>query len=332
MNKLAAASAAHFCVDLCCAALFFGYLNASPDWWVCMILYNACAFALQFPLGLLADAWNRNLIFAALGCGLVAVGFFFRGFPVGAAVICGLGNGMFHVGGGLEVMNGSEKAAPLGVFVSPGAVGLYLGTVFASFFSAHGWLLPLIMLFTGLMLLSPVLRNGSFESQNSPLSLTLRESASFPLACLFFVVVFRSMLGGAFSAGLSGIPGVVPVLCLALGKAAGGFAGDRLGVRAASIVSLGGAALLLLFPRGPVTCIALFLFNMTMPLTLHSAVSLLPGAKGAAFGLLTLALFAGMIPAFSGVSLSLPSFAWSSLVLFSLGLLLIGVSREARHE
>ena len=252
MNKLAAASAAHFCVDLCCAALFFGYLNASPDWWVCMILYNACAFALQFPLGLLADAWNRNLIFAALGCGLVAVGFFFRGFPVGAAVICGLGNGMFHVGGGLEVMNGSEKAAPLGVFVSPGAVGLYLGTVFASFFSAHGWLLPLIMLFTGLMLLSPVLRNGSFESQNSPLSLTLRENASFPLACLFFVVVFRSMLGGAFSAGLSGIPGVVPVLCLALGKAAGGFAGDRLGVRAASIVSLGGAALLLLFP--PWTC------------------------------------------------------------------------------
>ena len=81
MNKLAAASAAHFCVDLCCAALFFGYLNASPDWWVCMILYNACAFALQFPLGLLADAWNRNLIFAALGCGLVAVGFFVRFDP-----------------------------------------------------------------------------------------------------------------------------------------------------------------------------------------------------------------------------------------------------------
>lgn len=91
MKKLIASSCAHFCVDLCCAALFFGYLNASPQWWLCMVLYNTCAFALQLPLGLIADARNRNLPFAAFGCALICISFFLKGISVVAALISGLG-------------------------------------------------------------------------------------------------------------------------------------------------------------------------------------------------------------------------------------------------
>ena len=68
-----------------------------------------------------------------------------------------------------------------------------------------------------------------------------------------------------------------------------------------------------------------------MPLTLYEASRLLPGAKGAAFGLLTLALFIGILPRFVGLPLSLPSFAWAALSLLSLGLLLVGLKKEARH-
>ena len=152
-----------------------------------------------------------------------------------------------------------------------------------------------------------------------------------PLVCLFLVVVLRSLLSGAFTAGPHDIPGIIPVLCLALGKAAGGFAGDGLGFRNSAVLSLGGAALLLILSRGYVTLLSLFLFNMTMPLTLHEAAKLLPGAKGAAFGLLTLALFIGMVPRFIGISPSLSPLAWAALVALSLGLLLIGMSREARR-
>ncbi len=331
MKKLIASSCAHFCVDLCCAALFFGYLNASPQWWLCMVLYNTCAFALQLPLGLIADARNRNLPFAAFGCALICISFFLKGISVVAALISGLGNGMFHVGAGLEVMNSSKKAAPLGVFVSPGAIGLYLGTALASFISSNGWLLPLIMILTGLCLLCVGLRDGSFVSDNQRLSLSVPKSTLFPLVCLFFVVVLRSLLSGAFSTGPHDIPGIIPVLCLALGKAAGGFAGDGLGFRNAAVLSLGGAALLLLLPRGYVTLLSLFLFNMTMPLTLHEAAKLLPGTKGAVFGLLTLALFVGMIPRFISISLSLSPLAWTALVFLSLGLLLVGLREEVRH-
>ena len=50
-----------------------------------------------------------------------------------------------------------------------------------------------------------------------------------------------------------------------------------------------GLAALLYFGAGIPVCgtLAVFLFNMTMPITLWAAARLLPGAKGFAFGLLT---------------------------------------------
>ena len=70
---------------------------------------------------------------------------------------------------------------------------------------------------------------------------------------------------------------------------------------------------------------------MTMPLTLLEAARRLPGAKGTAFGLLTCALFVGMLPRFGGLSFALPGYAWAGLVLLSLGLLWAGLRKEAAH-
>ena len=329
MKKLTVLSVAHFCVDMACAALFFGRLDRSAHWWLYMVLYNACAFALQLPLGLLADRLNRNLPFAAVGCGLVAMSFPLTGFPLLAALVCGLGNGMFHVGGGLEVLNDSDRAAPLGVFVSPGAVGLYLGTVGAPLLLRCSWAMPLLLILTGAGLL---IGKNTLISSNAPLSISLPKGDGLPLICLFLVVALRSLLsGGAFSTGLADLPGLVPVLCFAFGKAAGGLLGDRLGLRRTAVLSLGTAAALLLLPRGYGTLFSLFLFNMTMPLTLLEAARLLPGAKGTAFGLLTCALFVGMLPRFGGLAPALPGYAWAGLVLLSLGLLWAGLQKEAAH-
>ena len=329
MKKLSLLSIAHFLVELCCAALFFGWLNGGQSWWLCMAVYNGCAFALQLPLGLLADGANRNLLFAAGGCALVGAGFLLAASPLLAAATAGIGNGLFHVGGGLEVLNDSDRAAPLGVFVSPGAVGLYLGTAYAAFFTRHVWLAPLLLILLGAALLLFGRRTQALVSRNAPLSLTLPKGGGVPLLCLFLVVALRSLLGGAFSTGIPTLPGLAPVLCLAFGKAAGGFCADRLGLKRTALLSLGLSCLLLLLPRGYVTLAALFLFNMTMPLTLFGAARLLNGAKGTAFGLLTCALFLGMVPRFLGLPLDLPGFGWAGLALLSLGLLLMGLRREA---
>ena len=118
--RLAFYSAAHFWVDLSCALLLLGAVCPEADPVRCILLYNFSAFAVQMPIGLLADRLNRNHQVAAAGCGLVAAAWFLtKGAE--AAVLAGVGNALFHVGGGLDTMNRSgEKAGPLGVFVSPG--------------------------------------------------------------------------------------------------------------------------------------------------------------------------------------------------------------------
>jgi FSR family fosmidomycin resistance protein-like MFS transporter len=338
VQKTALLSIAHAAVDLCCAALFFSVLKGE-DLWLGMVLYNACAFLLQLPMGVVADRLNRNMLFAAVGCALVALAFGLRSVPILAMIVAGLGNGAFHVGGGIEVLNGSEtKAGPLGVFVSPGAIGLYFGRVFSAQMLSLPWLLPAILLGLGgaiLLLGKPEFSEGS---HNAPLSFEMPKGGFALLVLLFLVVVLRSFMSttAAFSTGdlLSGMQpvwsGLIPVLCLALGKTAGGFAADRWKPIPTAIVSLGLCALLLFFPLHPLLALcALFLFNMSMPLTLFASARLLKGAKGTAFGLLTAALFMGVVPFFLGVQIPESSVLFGALAAVSGALLVIGL-REAK--
>ena len=117
------------------------------------------------------------------------------------------------------------------------------------------------------------------------------------------------------------------MLALAAGKAAGGYLADRFGFRRTAVLSLAlSAALLPLAPEHPLLgTAAIFLFNMTMPLTLWASARLLPSARGFAFGLLTFGLFLGFLPAVFGGSLSAPMAAVWALV--SLALLLPGLGK-----
>ena len=266
----------------------------------------------------------------------VAAAFLFARVPLIAAAVAGLGNGMFHVGGGIEVMNSSEKAGPLGLFVSPGAIGLFLGRFCAGFFKA-AWFIPvgLLIAFGALILLPGVKRR--FVSGNAEFSLETPPRGAIMLVLLFLVVALRSFMGTtpAFSAGeyLSPLPalwaGLIPVLALAFGKAAGGYLADAVGGRLTAILSLGVCAVLLFIPGAPVAKLAaLFLFNMTMPLTLHAARLILKGAKGAAFGLLTAALFVGIIPMLLSFSAPSSGVLYGCLALVSLAMLVPCMGKE----
>lgn len=323
---LALYSAAHFWVDFSCALLLFGLLAGSPAFWSCALLYNFCAFALQMPLGLLADRLDRNGLLAAAGCVLVSAAYLpLR--PAAAAVIAGVGNALFHLGGGIDVLNGGgRRAAPLGVFVSPGAAGLFLGGALGQSASPPLWAGPLGLL----ALAAGIARRFCRPSGNAPPSLSGRGGALVPL---FFVVVLRSYMGMNQSVPWqSALWAPVLPLALALGKTAGGFAMDRLGPRRAADWSLGAAAVLFLGSALPLPgTAAVFLFNMTMPVTLWAAARALPGAKGFAFGLLTFGLFLGFLPSYLGWPEALSSGPWAraALSLASLLLLRMGLGGEA---
>ena len=332
---LALYSASHFWVDLSCAFLVFRTLAGTPDFMLCLLLYNFCAFALQMPFGLLADRLDRNGAVAAAGCGLIALAYLVP-VPAMAAVTAGVGNALFHLGGGIDVLNRSrERAWALGVFVSPGALGLFLGTLWGKGNTPGLWAVPAVLvLLAGMILALCWWASGGFRSGNAPVDLSAADGYG-RLLPLFLVVVLRSYMGmnQSFSWKGEGQWALVLTLALVLGKTAGGFAMDRLGARRASGWSLGLAAALYLASAMPLPgVLAVFLFNMTMPITLWAAARTMPGAKGFTFGLLTFALFLGYLPSFLGwPGLLTGPGSYAAAAVVSLILLWLPLRKEARY-
>lgn len=330
---LALYSLAHFWVDLSCAFLLFRTLYREPDFVLCLLLYNFCAFALQMPLGLLADRLDRNGAVAAGGCALVALACAMP-LPAGGAVAAGVGNAMFHLGGGIDVLNTSgERASALGIFVSPGALGLYIGTLWGKGTAPALWLAPLGLLLLAAAILWLCRRTfGSLRSGNAGPDLE-PVGGYGPLLPLFLVVVLRSYMGmnQSFAWKGTGRWALLLTLALVLGKTAGGFLMDRLRPRPASAWSLGLAAALYLASGLPLAgTLAVFLFNMTMPVTLWAVAKVMPGSKGFTFGLLTFGLFLGYLPSYLGwPSLLAGPGTYAAVALVSLALLWRPLGGEA---
>ena len=64
-------SAAHFLVDFSCIFLVTSLLPGEQGIFFAL-LYNFCAFGLQFPVGILADFFRSHLLHQSLGHGTAA--------------------------------------------------------------------------------------------------------------------------------------------------------------------------------------------------------------------------------------------------------------------
>lgn len=315
-------SALHFLVDFACAHAMFRTFTASGSGYANILLYNFCAFALQMPLGTLLDALSGRskripVVFSALGVGLTILGSFTH------PIILGLGNALFHVGGGVGTIqedNGRGwKGRALGVFVAPGALGLFLGTKLSSEVYIIPFLIGAMCLLTlPLFFLCPW-SEGAAVSPKIPRSV-------LPLLCCFLVVVLRSYVGMAVTFEWKQEPALAlaAMLAVVLGKAAGGLAAAQFGTRNTVVVSLVLAVACYFLGNQAVFGIgALFFFNMTMPITLYQLVLRYPELPGFSFGLLTFGLFLGFLPVYAGFSLPLDGTALGTAgSLASLALLL----------
>ncbi|MBE6996023.1 MAG: MFS transporter [Ruminococcaceae bacterium] len=330
-RTLTVCCAGHFLVDLGCAFLLFRAFPGHWDWAGLLILYNFCAFAMQMPLGLLADGWKRDGAVAAAGAILVAAAYALTDWPVLAVWTAGLGNAAFHIGAGLETLTLSgERAGPLGLFVSPGAVGLFVGTLLGRGMELPFLILPPVLLAVAAALL--LFRAERDELHTKP-ELPKWKAVGVPLAALLAVVVLRSFVGMNLTFPWKGEGRWVLLLTFAVaaGKAAGGYLADRFGMRRIALASLLLCAGSMLLSGSPVFgTMAVLLFNMTMPLTLWAAARLLPGARGFAFGILTFGLFLGFLPSAFGAP-ALTGRAAAILSLTSLALLLPGLRKAVRQ-
>lgn len=337
-------SVAHFIVDFACAFLMFRLVYDSEQWKFCFLVYNFCAFALQMPFGLLADQWNQNARCATLGCGLIALSIGVALFGISlkdinviilVTILAGIGNGLFHVGGGIDILNSSkEKPTLLGIFVSPGALGLYLGSIFGKTGGVPELMVFFMLIIIGALIffLSGAFRK-SYDSNNEPISFPRLESSNLviTISALFLVVCLRSYIGLIlkFDWKSKEIWNILFISFVVLGKMAGGFVAAKLGLMKASVISLGLATICFIFSTNPMAGIAaIFFFNMTMPITLWAIARIFFYCKGFSFGILTFGLFIGYLPVFLGYDgIFTSSIGYSIAALLSLLLLMRGLRK-----
>lgn len=93
-----------------------------------IIFYNFFAFAFQVPMGLIMDKLKLYKYVGIIGLCLIGIcytlGF---GNAIVLACIVGIGNGLFHLEGGVNAFEKSKGKAFLnGLFVAPGAMRNFL--------------------------------------------------------------------------------------------------------------------------------------------------------------------------------------------------------------
>jgi FSR family fosmidomycin resistance protein-like MFS transporter len=294
-----------------------------------VLLYNTVAFAPQFLLGALVDRHCDPRRAAALGCALAALGIPAALVdPLLGAGVAGLGNALFHVGGGSLVLRASPgRAAGPGIFVAPGGIGLFVGMAMGKTGTYPPALMAALLLAccgTSLLAAAPP------QLEEPPRRTPRPDSPAATLLLLLLVVAVRALAGmtAVFPWRNGFVMGAALVLAATLGKALGGVAADRWGWRRISVGSLVLAAPLMTF-FGDAAALGLagsLLFQATTAVTLAAVALLLPERPAFAFGLPCLALWIGALPSFTtrkdllGSDLFLFAAILASAALLHLGL------------
>jgi FSR family fosmidomycin resistance protein-like MFS transporter len=305
---LALFTIAHPLVDACSLSV----LIAGGMSWQRVIAYNAMAFALQLPMGLVADA-RPGLVRggfclgvaltagAALAAALGAGG---RGLLAAACV----GNALFHLMAGKDVLDTHDgHGGPVGLFISTGALGLLAGRIGMEHCASAA--LPAFAFSLAIVGVMAAMRwrRRTRGSASLPVGADATETshpAVFELAVLlglFVLVAWRSWAGlaaGRISAGQGMALLLVGAAVTWCGKALGGYLAGWFGrwrVTAASVC--GSAALAFLCP--PENVVAWMALLFVAQLATGPVLSLLYDRTGRcggmAFGLNCLGLFAGSL-------------------------------------
>lgn len=302
-------SVIHFIIDLACAILVSNLvtqkMGIETNLFIAIVIYNFFAFAMQLPIGIIADNINKNAICSATGCILVAIAFGFSNFEIISCVIAGIGNAMFHVGGGIDVLNISEKKATLsGIFVSTGAMGIFLGGKSASIGFNKYYIVILILLISAITLFLLYNKIKDKVKNEKVIIPTIKINELIAIICLIITVVIRGYVGLilSFEWKSNFILSLFSIFAVVFGKMLGGIIGDKIGFTKISLISLIVSAFLFIFAfnNSFLGILAILFFNMTMPITLTALSNILFNNKGIAFGLLTVALFIGAVPVFFG--------------------------------
>lgn len=280
-----------------------------------VIAYNALAFALQLPLGMLMDEWPRfTRLGFFLGTGMACAAAVAAALRLGGwgvlAVVC-VGNAFFHLTAGKHILETHEgRGGPIGLFISAGALGLMAGQVWAA--KAATICLAVFAAALGVCMVLAVAqsrRDASFSpslvSRKSLAShMTFKTGSFIPrliLVGLFILVAWRSWAGlfaGGRSTGGSALMMLVGAAVTFAGKVAGGYLAERVGRWKTTAFSVAGSAALAFFCEPTWVApwlVLLFVAQLATGPVLSLVYEKAARRGGRAFGLNCLGLFMGSL-------------------------------------
>ncbi len=294
--------------------------------------YDVLAFASQALIGVVADRLRAPRAFALAGVTIAALSL--AALPVhavAAMLLAGLGNALFHVGGGsLSLAIEPGRAAAAGIFVGPGALGLAFGLWVGHRHAAFPFA-PFSLAIVAALAVLALVRVPPRPYDALPEGATPRGGVVLA-ALLLFSIAVRAFVG------LAGCHACPKSASLAIGLAVAGFSGKAIGGLVADRVgwiSTGAGALLVSAPilafgtaHLAAMVAGMFLFQMTMPVTLAGLMLLFPRRPAFVFGIACVALVAGALATFSPAIVARTSSAVVLvLVALSAVALLLGLRR-----
>ena len=190
----------HCMIDFLCAFAVYGIFRNPEDLFSVYLIYNFFAFALQMPLGIILDrlrqkrpsAFSKSapVAFTITGIVLTLAGMFMN------PAVLGLGNALFHSGGGVISIEEDDRCGyrgrGLGVFVAPGAIGLYLGAfvtgISRSVIAAIAGVILAVLVFL-------LLKTNAADAPLSSAVPSLSQDVIPAGICCLLVVILRGWIG-----------------------------------------------------------------------------------------------------------------------------------------
>ena len=291
----------HFSVEVACFYFLYSRISTSPLFWALALLFDAIAFLPQGIFGILTDRFPKlDLGFIGALCMLIA-------FPMGndllGLVFLASGNAMIHVSGAQHTLRDTQgKIGPNSIFVGAGSYGVITGQLLGGLADHRLVIIPLLLLLISGFLMIWIHQRHDLTGKFATFRITAAKSTYFLVICAMLAVIVRGYIAYAVPTewNKTASQAVALFVCMGLGKTLGGILCDWLGYRKVSYLSLliglpfllGGNTNMVL------SLIGIGLFSMTMPVTVGILASVFPKQPGFAFGLTTIGLFLGVVPAF----------------------------------
>lgn len=259
-----------------------------------IVLYNLIAFGIQPILGYLCDHYQRSKTFAVLGILLTICSLLLMQSPLIVVIMLGIGNALYHIGGGIISLNTTpNKATAPGLFVAPGAIGVFVATIISGNLTALIAIVISLMVCMLAILLVKFENHGIYDTEEP----FIDNKGILIIMALLLVISIRSLVGGAivFDWQITMTMKLAALAMVVAGKALGGLLADRFGFLKTGVGGLVIAAPLLTWgmDHWVLGLLGLLFFNLTMPITLTVLANTFKKYKGFAFGLTTSALVAG---------------------------------------